>query len=87
MKYKIGDKVKIKKIDGFSYPVEEYFKKHSSERILTIKEIDESITPSYLMKEIDYRWKDYMIECLVKEYKEPELKPILSRFEILDIRE
>lgn len=83
MKYKVGDKVKIKKIDGFHSLVEEYFRKNSPERVLTIKKIDKEFSPSYLMEEVPYKWKDKMIECVVEKYKKP--KPIESRWDILDL--
>ena len=84
MKYKVGDKVKIKDqrdvYPKFNNEVEEELEKLN--RILTIKEVQKY---SYYTKEMKlYKWKDNMIECLVEDYKEPE--PIRTRWEILDIR-
>ena len=60
-----------------------------TDRTLTIRKINE-LYKYYFMKETTgYFWNDKMIECLVEDYKETEIEifePIISRFEILDIR-
>ncbi len=100
MKYRVGDKVKIKTWQDMKqkYGVDNdgrihssegfYFVKqrerdinnHTSNRILTIKKIENNC---YIMGKIGemegwYYWDDYMIECLVEEYE--RMKPAaLSR--------
>ena len=83
MKYKIGDKVRIKK--NYMGPLNAMIKlkELNTNRVVTIKKVCDYF---YYMEEIKWGWRDEEIECLVsvKDYKEPE--PITSRFEILDIR-
>ena len=85
LKNKFGRRNKNKNIDcngcSFMFFMEENLNRLDCNRVLTIK--DAISDHNYFMKEISCSWSDDMIECLVKEYKEPE--PILSRFEILDI--
>jgi len=113
MKYKVGDKVKIKTWEvmkteygetqitsiykhikdenkvHFIPEMEDILNKRFTDRIVEIQIVDyEDSTfscPVYRMQGINYGWKDYMIEGLVKEHIESE--PIHSRFEILDIRD
>lgn len=83
MRYKVGDKVKIAtwKINAFRSGIVKYLKKYCSDNILTVESLDGDW---YIMKETKkYFWNDSDIECLVEEYISD---PILSRFEILDIR-
>ena len=99
MRYKINNKVRIKTwkemkeeygLDfnrdikceyGFLKDMEERLNKLNTNRVLTIKEIKNNY---YYMKEMGNWWSNEMIECLAKDYKNPE--QINSRFEILDIR-
>jgi len=101
MKYRIGDKVKIRtwksleKEFGLSGPgidcqrfgvlpcMEDSLVKLECKRILTIKGFDEE-NNFYTMEEISYIWTDEMIRELVKRTE--AFEPILTRFEILDIR-
>jgi len=86
MKYKVGDKVKLRKDRLFIPDAEESIKKTNSNRIVTIKEVENTHCPEYyLVKENHFGWTDDMIECLAEEYKEEIFEPILSRFELLDI--
>ena len=101
-KYKPGDKIKIKtwkdmekeyglneygnikydlKSYGFVLEMERLIKIKYPDRVLTIRHVGNFY---YYMMNSNYIWSDYMIECLSKDYIEPE--PILTRWEILDIR-
>ncbi len=92
MKYKVGDKVRIKTIEEIRdikghfydfYPQSLIDFLIKNNYILTIKEID-TIGEGYRAKE-DYIkgvWKEYAIKGL---YKEPVYKPILNRWELLDL--
>ena len=85
-KYKVGDKVKIKKqheCQAILNIMEKDIKNLNTNRIVEIKNISQHF---YHMKKIKWVWTDNMIECLDSEYKEPEIfEPIESRFEILDL--
>ena len=101
MKYKIGDKVRIKTQEsmkkefggGFlssintpQYVFVSGMEKQLNENFLNrILTIKEVRKKSYRMEEIDCNWTDGMIECLVKDYKKEVYAPIYSRFEILDL--
>lgn len=89
MKYKIGDKVEIKKelIPTWSNYVKDFFQ-HPLSIILTIREVCQGEESSggkdyYLMEEITFQWFDYDIKCLIGEESKEE-ESIKSRFEILD---
>ena len=82
MKYKVGDKVRIKRGIGFSLSSIKRLEKHNY--ILTIERVidDFSTIKYYKVKEIKYVcWPSCFIEGL---YKEPVYTPIYSRFDILD---
>ncbi len=82
MKYKVGDKVRIKKSFLWDYDVLIAFDK-LSDGIATIKKLefagDKRFFIGYCMKEIDYLWQNYEIKGL-----EEVFTPIESRFELLD---
>ena len=95
MKYKIGDKVKIKNIEdikeeemifGFPLKMDEEIHNLHNNRIVTICSIklsDQKVPYSYyLTKEFKNEWmfNDYMIECLAEDYHE------ITRFDILDLQ-
>jgi len=93
MKYKVGDKVKLKNweelIKEYHHSSSEfisYIKKTKFATITTAR-IHQSLGVNcYNTDNIDkWLWIDKDIECLAKDYKEPE--PIYSRFDILDIRD
>ena len=99
MKYKVGDKVRIKTweemekeyldIDyaGFTDGMEREIAKYYPKRILTIKEVSETGN-CYSMKEMDdYIWlEETMSEILIKPICVKKPVPIKTRFELLDIR-
>jgi len=98
MRYKVGDKVKIKTWKemqkkyglngdviecGFVIGMEKQLNEKFPDRILEIETVNKC---NYSMKNFKYYvWNDKMIKCLAKGYKEPE--QITSRFDILDFRE
>ncbi len=104
MKYKVGDRVKIKTWEemekehgGIRYHViccqiayrsemERELVNLNCNRILTIRKIAEVIADYYCMEGLGYYWSDDMIECLASDYAEKVSKPILNRYEILDLR-
>lgn len=82
MRYKIGDKVKMKR-EGWLGPVATRNIDSLPNRVATIKEVLEDID-GYRMEEVEWVWGDDKIEYLVVDEVS---KPIKSRWEILDIRE
>ena len=76
MKYKIGDKVKMRKSE-FSFGSNSFYEMYNY--ILTIAEID----GGYYRMEEDLRlwYREYSF----KEYEERTYIPIENRFEILDL--
>ena len=78
MKYKIEDKIKIKK--ALYHQVVQIDLDRLPDRIATIGYAGDGI---YYMYEIAFPWYEHDIECLVENYIEPE--PITNRFEILDL--
>ncbi len=98
MKYRVGDKVRIKtwermekefgegalsSIDAPRHAFVSGMEKQIKEKFPGRTLVIKEITNiGYRMKDIDCNWDDNMIECL---YKEPTYKPINSRFEILDL--
>ena len=81
VKYKIGDKVKIKNDLNVNYIYREKIN-NLPDRVATIRCIVEN--KFYHLEELGDIWGDDEIECLVKKYESPT--PILNRWEILDIR-
>ena len=75
MKYKVGDKVKIKKELILDSEIEKQLKYLNTDRMVTISSIGASW---YEMKEIDAIWRDeHLVEII--------FDPILTRWEILDL--
>jgi len=80
MKYKIGDKVKIRTRED----MEEdrlFFNKELANKIVIIKKVCDHY---YELEENSWGLPEVMIKCLVKDNIKSEY--ITSRFEILDIR-
>ena len=79
MKYKAGDKVKIRKNLCLKDKVESEINNLKSNRVVTIKKIeviDDMFV--YALKEIRWKWREDLLEEM------PKGKPITNRFEILD---
>ena len=97
MKYKAGDKVKIKTKEEWDikFPhhyshnlflsVEKDLKKIGCGRVVLIKECYEHNTwgKYYIMDGSEHKWDECMVKCLVEKYREPV--PIYDRWEILDL--
>ena len=82
MKYKPGDKIRLKKSYHFDDDVKEAID-NLPDRIATIKKIDhEKKSYPYYMEEIKWNWAEAEIE---KIEKIEEDEPIKNRFEILDL--
>lgn len=77
MRYKVGDKIKIKKQDIYDSLIEKELKENNY--ILTISRIDNDV---YHTEEINTIWDDEEIVGLVEDLK---CNPIKNRFEILDL--
>ena len=86
MKYKVGDKVKIKHFKNFG-TIEQFLEKHN--HILTIKKtyISKETKENYFMTEEtnQWCWTEEYIEKLISEEPVLEKVFITSRFEILDL--
>ncbi len=82
MKYKVGDKVKIKRnttLLGYPEVVKSYLNKNNY--ILTIYDVNVE-KECYEMDGWQGPWSEGLIECL---YIEPIYEPVKSRFELLDL--
>ena len=88
MKYKVGDKVKIKYKDYYGFECSKALMK-LIDFTAPIKYIEDRPEDKdfhyYNMEEISWAWYESDIECLASKYKDPESEPVLSRFEILDL--
>ena len=96
MKYKVGDRVRLKYERFENIDLRQKFAA-LPDRVATIERVspsDENEDDGYLMVEIAWRWEEDEIECLVEEkVKEKEkekekeiIEPIRSRWEFLDLR-
>ena len=82
IKYKVGDKVRIKEgtiVLGYEETSKEYLSKNNY--ILTIYDTNKNRN-SYSMDGWQGEWREHVIEGL---YEEPIYEPIRSRFELLDL--
>ncbi len=92
MKYKVGDKVRLKVMSRYSPELISAIRKLPG-RTVTIREIRKirkpyssyKCNPEYLMEEIPLIWTDNDISYLIKPYIEEVSESINSRFEILDL--
>jgi len=84
MKYKIGQKVILKDnldTDGWDVSITKQYNKLKS-KIVTVKHIETVANENYYnFEEIGALWIDEEIACIFKE----KIKPITSRFDILDL--
>ncbi len=80
MRYKIGDKVRIKLYASHHIYIKDGINSLTN-KTAEIKEIQNDTF--YIMKEITGLWQDIEISCLVESYQEPV--PIHTRWEILDL--
>jgi hypothetical protein len=80
MKYKVGDKVVMKKNPNYNLDIVEYFRDHP-DMILTIKEVRED-EEEYIMEELHCHWQEDLIERGVVE--EHLTRPVVTRFELMD---
>ena len=81
MKYKVGDKVKLKREPIWEDHILESID-NLPNRVATIKELSKGHIKGYWLKEIKWFWQDSIIECLVEEVEDL----MLDRSEILDLR-
>ena len=75
MKYKVGDKVRIKEGPYFHKDCDKSLNSFSPKRVVTIKIVH---CRDFWIEESIWRFEEYQIEGLVCE-------PISNRFEILDL--
>lgn len=81
MKYKVGDKARVK--DDFLGPLNAmYCLEKLPSRIVTVKKVHNYY---YEMEEIRWGWREDVLEDCAEEQKKI-FEPIQSRFDILDIR-
>lgn len=84
MKYKVGDKVKIKKDQNYYEVLEDLVQR--ANRIFTIKEVTQNdhYCDYYIFEGVKAYWHDYEIEGLVPEPEKFFELTTTDRFELMD---
>lgn len=80
MKYKVGDKVKLRIYSEYMVLTKKIINR-VPDRIVTVSDIIDNKV--YYFKDPGIRCNDKGVECLIEKYVEPV--PIADRFEILDL--
>lgn len=85
MKYKVGDKIKIKENQEYYEGLENLIQR--ANRIFTIKEVvknDHYCNDHYALEGVEAHWYDYEIEGLAPEPEKFFELTITTRFELMD---
>jgi hypothetical protein len=86
MKYKVGDRVILKKRASFTDDVHKDLEKLPRREVTIEDVVEDTCLPYYYMNEIEYEWYEDEIECLVKEKKCLPI-PVITRFDLMDFED